>query len=305
MGWGLGANDAANVFGPQTHSGTISFSWAVRLTAIFVILGAVLEGDKCFAQIGGLTSSCSLAEASLAILTGAVTIHIMSFLKLPASTSHAIVGSLIGVSLAYGREINMGRLGNSIISWIVTPVSAALLAAILYHLLNVYWSKKIKNFMLFNRIVKIASILIGCYGAYSLGANNLANVVGPYVGIGALSAFRGQIIGGVAIAVGVLTYSKNVMGTVGRGITALDPFSALVTILSGAIVLHFFAQLGIPVSSSQAIVGAVLGVGLLKGARTVSYKKLFQIFIGWMVTLGGSIAFAASVACLYKICTKN
>ncbi len=301
MGWGLGANDAANVFGPQAYSGIISYRWAVRLTALFVILGAVFEGDKCFAQISGMTSSVGISEIFIATLAAAIVIHIMSYLRLPASTSHAIVGSLVGMSIVCGGDINTNRLITSILCWIVTPIGAALISYIIYSLLDKYWSKNVKNLMVFNLIIKIASILIGCYGAYSLGANNLANVVGPFVGTKVITPFAGKIMGGMAIAVGVLTYSKNVMKTVGKGITVLDPFSALVTILSGAIVLHFFAQLGIPVSSSQAIVGAVLGVGILKGTKTVSFKKIIHIFIGWFATLGGSILVAVLVSLIYKV----
>jgi len=146
--------------------------------------------------------------------------------------------------------------------------------------------------MTLNWTIKIASIIIGCYGAYSLGANNLANVVGIYVESGMIDPFYAQIIGGLAIVFGVVTYSKNVMATVGSGITVLDPFSALVTILSGSLVLHIFAEMGVPVSSSQAVVGAVLGVGLVKGAKTVSYGKLGVIFLGWIVTLAGTILFS-------------
>lgn len=301
MGWGLGANDAANVFGPQACSGIIRFKWAARLTAIFVLLGAVLEGDKCFSQIGQMTSSNSMVEAILAILSAAMIIHIMSYLRLPASTSHAIVGSLVGVGIFFQREINTMRLWTSMICWVVTPVGAALISFLLYQILDLFWSRKVKNLMLFNSIVRTSSILIGCYGAYSLGANNLANVIGPYVGIGAISSSGGQLLGGIAIATGVLTYSRKVMETVGKGITALDPFSALITIFSGAIVLHFFAQVGIPVSSSQAIVGAVFGVGLLKGARTVSFKKILHIFIGWIATLLGAIIFAVIFSYLLQI----
>ncbi|MEA2081979.1 MAG: inorganic phosphate transporter, partial [Elusimicrobiota bacterium] len=114
---------------------------------------------------------------------------------------------------------------------------------------------------------------------------------GIYVESGMISSFYAQIIGGLAIVFGVVTYSKNVMATVGSGITVLDPFSALVTIFGASLVLHIFAQLGVPVSSSQAVVGAVLGVGLVKGVKTVSYGKLAQIFAGWVVTLAGTILF--------------
>ncbi|MBN2407605.1 MAG: inorganic phosphate transporter [Elusimicrobia bacterium] len=139
-----------------------------------------------------------------------------------------------------------------------------------------------------------------------LGADDAANVFGPQAYSGTISykwAIRltavfvlGAVLGGIAIAIGVITYSRNVMETVGKGITVLDPFSALVTIISAAGILHIFAQVGIPVSSSQA---AVMGVGMLKGAQPVSYKRPLQISIGWIATLGVTIILSAAIAYSY------
>ena len=72
--------------------------------------------------------------------------------------------------------------------------------------------------------------------------------------------------------------------TVGKGIVPLDPFSALVAVLAEAISLHLFTQIGVPVSSSQAIVGAVVGVGLVGDVQTVSVKMLVRIGVGWIMT---------------------
>jgi len=127
-------------------------------------------------------------------------------------------------------------------------------------------------------------IVAGCYGAYSLGANNVANVTGIYVGSGVLSAEAAALVGGLSIAFGVLTYSRKVMETVGKGIVPLDPFSALVAVLAEALSLHLFTQIGVPVSSSQAIVGAVVGVGLVGDVQTVSVKMLARIGVGWIMT---------------------
>ncbi|MFH2084095.1 MAG: inorganic phosphate transporter, partial [Candidatus Omnitrophota bacterium] len=197
-----------------------------------------------------------------------------------------------GAGLAAGSAVDYSKVMKSVYCWIVTPIGAAIFTVIFYHLLSFIWAKRIKNIMMLNWTIRIASIVIGCYGAYSLGANNLANVVGIYVESGMISSFNAQILGGLAIVFGVVTYSKNVMSTVGSGITVLDPFSALVTILSGSLILHIFAQMGVPVSSSQAVVGAVLGVGLVKGAKTVSYGKIALIFAGWVVTLAGTVLFS-------------
>jgi PiT family inorganic phosphate transporter len=74
------------------------------------------------------------------------------------------------------------------------------------------------------------------------------------------------------------------MTTVGKGIAPLSPFSALVCVLATGLTLHVFTQIGVPVSSSQAVVGTVVGVGLVGGMRTVSGKMLVRIVIGWTLT---------------------
>ena len=159
--------------------------------------------------------------------------------------------------------------------------------------------------MAFNRIVGISSIIIGCYAAYTLGANNVANTTGPFVGLlPGFSPLMATLLGGGSIALGALTYSRNVMYTVGKKITLLDPFSALIVVLAQAIILHIYAQVHVPVSSSQAVVGAVVGVGLVKGMRMVNKKTLGNIFTGWIFTLVGSGVVAYSLGWVVRLFLK-
>ena len=74
------------------------------------------------------------------------------------------------------------------------------------------------------------------------------------------------------------------MTTVGKKITYMDEYSAFIAELSEAITVEIFTQVGVPVSTSQAIVGGVVGVGLVKGARTVNKRTLMEIMIGWVST---------------------
>ena len=126
--------------------------------------------------------------------------------------------------------------------------------------------------------------MAGSYAAYALGANNVANVTAVFVGAGQISVFPATLIGGLSIAFGILTFSRPVMETVGRKLVRLDPFSALIVVLAEAITVHFFTYVGVPVSTSQAVIGAVLGVGLVRGINTVSRRTLVNIFIGWFLT---------------------
>ena len=127
-------------------------------------------------------------------------------------------------------------------------------------------------------------ILIGSYAAYALGANNVANVTAVFVGAGKLTVFSATLIGGLSIAFGILTFSRGVMKTVGEKLVRLDPFSALIVVLAEAITVHLYTFIGVPVSTSQAVIGAVLGVGLVKGINTVSRRTLMNILIGWFLT---------------------
>jgi PiT family inorganic phosphate transporter len=107
------------------------------------------------------------------------------------------------------------------------------------------------------------------------------------------------LLGGLAIAIGVFTYSRRVMMTVGNDLFQLSPVAAWVVVVSHSIVLFVFASTGlssllagmglpqiplVPVSSSQAVVGAILGIGLLKGGAGIRWPVLSGIGIGWVVT---------------------
>jgi PiT family inorganic phosphate transporter len=135
-----------------------------------------------------------------------------------------------------------------------------------------------------DQIVRIGLVIAGCYSAYALGSNNVANVTAVFVGAGRLDVFTATLIGGLSIALGILTFSRGVMETVGKNLVALDPYCALVVVLSGALAVHVYTWVGVPVSSSQAVVGAVLGIGILKGTQTIRIKTLSSILLAWFVT---------------------
>ncbi|MGD2039037.1 MAG: inorganic phosphate transporter, partial [Desulfobacterales bacterium] len=101
---------------------------------------------------------------------------------------------------------------------------------------------------------------------------------------GHISVFSATVIGGLSIALGILTFSQSVMETIGKKLVRLDPFSALIVVLAEAITVHFFTFVGVPVSTSQAVIGAVLGVGVMKGVNTVSRRTLTNILFGWLLT---------------------
>ena len=160
-------------------------------------------------------------------------------------------------------------------------------------------------------LTRFAMIVTGAFGSYALGANNMANVVGvfiPVVPFTEFSFFGIEIspvhqlffVGSVAVAIGVYTYSYKVMMTVGKGLLPLSPFASWVVVLSQSLVLFIFASEGleyflashnlptiplVPVSSTQAVVGAVIGIGIYKGAaRNIDWMVFVRIMCGWVIT---------------------
>lgn len=298
MGWSLGSNDSANIFGTAVFSKKIRYRTATILTSVFVLVGAVLEGRAGMRTLGGLASQ-TLDSAFAASLAAALTVTLMSVLQLPVSTSQATVGAIIGVGLVRG-SLHLGGLTKVVICWVSTPIGAAVLTIILYPALGRLLEALHLNILTRDRVLKWGLIAAGCYGAYALGANNVANVTGVYTQTGHLTELQAALLGAASIALGALTYSKNVMITVGKKLVKLDPFSAFVAVLSMSLVVHFYAWIGVPVSASQGIIGAVLGFGLVKGVQTINARTLLRILFGWVGTPAVALGLACAVVWILR-----
>jgi PiT family inorganic phosphate transporter len=282
LGWGLGSNDSANVFATGVAANVVKYRTAIIVISVFVVLGALTEGHKAMSTVGEMSRLSPMA-AFIATLAAGLTVSGFSYLSLPVSTSQAIIGAVLGIGMISGIH-DFSRLYKVIACWVLTPIGGSVFAYILHQVLGKILEKTLRNLRLRTMFIRVSVILAGCYGSYSLGANNVANVTGAYVGTGVLTPFFGVLLGSFSIASGVLTYSRKVMDTVGKKIVRLDGFSAFVSTLSAGMTVHLFTQIGVPVSSSQAIVGSVTGVGLVKGVRTVSKRTLVEIAIGWVCT---------------------
>ena len=282
MGWSLGANDAANVFGTAVSSRMVRFGTAAAVAAVFVVVGAVVSGRYGIDTLKGLTSM-NLQQAVVISVAAALTVTSMTFFGLPVSTSQAVVGAIAGIGMLNG-QLNLGGLGKVAACWIGTPVGGAFCALVLYRGLGYFYNRLPINIFQADMILRWSMLIAGAYGAYALGANNVANVTAVFVGAGLLDTLQAAAIGGLAIALGIITFSRPVMETVGKKLVRLDPFSALVVVLALAATVHLYTHLGVPVSTSQAVIGAVLGVGLVKGVNTVSAGTLKQILMAWFLT---------------------
>ncbi|MEX1315785.1 MAG: inorganic phosphate transporter [Synechococcaceae cyanobacterium] len=314
LGWTLGANDASNVFGSAVGSRMVRFSTAAFLCSLFVILGAVTGGAGAAGGLGELGAVNALAGSFTTALAAAVTMTWMTRAGLPASTTQAVVGAIVGWNWFSGSITDLSQLARIVATWVLSPLLAALFAAGLHRLAVAAIRRTRPHLLRLDANLRVGLILAGVFGSYSLGANNIGNVMGVFVpaspfreiSIAGLVRLSGEeqlfLLGAIAIAVGVYTYSRRVMTTVGGSLMALSPLAALVVVVANALVLFVFSspQLSalavsvglppiplIPVSSSQAVIGAVLGIGLLQGARGVRQIRwgvLGRIASGWVTT---------------------
>ena len=220
IGWALGSNDSANLFGPGVAAEVVKYRTAIILISIFVVLGALVEGYKSMDTVGHMSLLTPMA-AFIAAFSSGLCVAIFSFLALPVSASQAIMGAVLGIGMISGIP-DFTKLYKVILCWIFTPIGGLLFSSILYPLLGRIFQKFLMNIRLRNVFIKTALVFAGCYGSYSLGANNVANVTGVYIGSGMLHPFEAALIGSLSIASGVLTYSKKVMDTVGKKIVDLD-----------------------------------------------------------------------------------
>ncbi len=282
LGWSLGANNASNIFGTAVASKMVKFRTAAVLCSVFVIIGAFVSGQAGIETLKELTSF-TISQAVISSVSAAITVTIMTFLSLPVSTSQAVVGAIMGIGIL-NNQLNMAGLGKVVICWVGTPFGAALIAFILYKILGSYFNRLKISIFAEDFILRVGLVISGCYGAYVLGANNVANVTAVFVGAGMINVSTAALIGGGSMALGIISFSRPVMETVGKKLVKLDPFSALVVSLSLAITINIYTIIGVPVSSSQAVIGGVLGIGIVKGANTVSLKTLEKILIGWSLT---------------------
>ncbi len=134
LGWSLGANDAANVFGTAVGSRMIRFGAAAWICSLFVVLGAVVGGAGAAQGLGELGAVNALAGSFTVALSAALTVFWMTRGGLPVSTTQAIVGGIVGWNLFSGSATDLNALMKIAGTWVACPILGALFSASLYRI---------------------------------------------------------------------------------------------------------------------------------------------------------------------------
>lgn len=299
IGWAIGANDAANCVGADIGSGKMTIRQGIVITCLFSFLGAIFLGGKVIKTIGKGIVPLDKLDPNIAIIValaacfGAGTWVLIATIRgLPVSTSHSIVGAVAGAGLAVGAPVIWKKLLEIFICWVFTPIGAGIISYILYRpFRRLFYSLVPKRFndMMITFFIFATSI----YLAFTWGANDVANATGIITGVGIMDSKQAAIFGSVFIIIGIVTFGRKVIQTVGFNITRLAPLMAIVAEAGSGLNVHIYTLLGIPVSTSHSIVGAVVGVGLVKGIRMINGKMVKEIVFAWGLTpfASGCISF--------------
>ncbi|KJS33208.1 MAG: phosphate permease [Desulfatitalea sp. BRH_c12] len=373
MAWNIGANDVANSMASAVGAKAITIRQAVFIAAILNILGATLIGSHVTDTIRkGIVSTEVISDPRMAMLGGlsallaaALWVSFATWKSLPVSTTHAIVGAMIGFGLMVGgpEVINWMKLGAVVMSWVISPLfslvigyvlfkiivrlvlsrqqalqaalrlsplfigsacfvvvlsflfktplgnqlamgtpAALLVAFLLAVILGFSGRWMLRRFVIHKatanaeEIFRRIQIGTSCYVALAQGANDVANAIGPLAMIYFLvktGTVGGQVpvplflllFGGVGIACGIWMAGGRVMSTLGTKITTLTNTRGFSVDFAAATTVLIASKMGLPVSTTHAAVGGVLGVGLARGLEAVNFRIVFQIMIYWVLTV--------------------
>ncbi|UCC40362.1 MAG: inorganic phosphate transporter [Candidatus Aminicenantes bacterium] len=382
----IGANDVANAMATSVASGALTIKKAVFVAAVCDILGAVLVGSYVANTIRkGLVDPLQFSDRHnlfifgmlAAVLGSALWVNLATFFKLPVSTTHSIIGGVLGFGL-----VSVGFAGIKwkvvlyvIMSWVISPVFGGVIAFIIFSIIKksilsspepIEQTKKIGPFLAgivgfilslaiifkglknlhldlpfleallislgvgmgsyflgsfllrrykvrdmdpYYQVEKMANplqVLSACYQAFSHGANDVANAIGPVAAIWAIIETQQVemsvsiplwllLVGGAGLAFGVYTWGHRVMETVGKKITAITPTRGFSAEFGTATTVLLCSRLGMPVSTTHVAIGNIIGVGLARGISAINLDVIKRIFSAWIISLPAAGLFSVAI----------
>jgi len=309
LGWSLGTNDAGNVFGAAVATRVVKYRTATIIVAVFVIIGACTSGYRNITKVSGFARINGVdlgIEAFLVLLAAGITVTTMSILKIPVSTNQCVTGALVGWGISCSST-DWGKTSEFLIAWLINPFIAVGICFVLTFIITRYFEKSLHKLIIYDYVIKIGYWAAGIFAAYTMGANNVANSTGLFVGENNLlpNPLLAAALGSCAIALGALTFSRRVMTTIGSSVTELTDLTGLLVVISSALAIFTSNRLmGVPVPTAHATIGAMMGAGLVRGAKHVNFKALKNILTAWVVspTAAGLLTFIMGT--VFKLVTK-
>ena len=308
-----GFHDTANAIATAVYTKALTPDKAILLAACMNLAGAMVSEKVAMTISSGIVNIALEQHVILAALIGAVIWNLITWwLAIPSSSSHALIGSLIGATIVYSRSagtiIWSGVIKKVVIPLFTSPLIGFVIGFFFMKLIfNIFanWSQNKVN-KTFLKAQLFSSALV----AYSHGSNDAQKTMGiitlALISGGVLNSTAGvpfwvKVACAATMALGTFTGGKRIMKTMGGGMTKLEPSSGFVAQTASALVIEAMTFFGIPVSTTQVITTSIMGAGSAKRVSSVKWGIARNILFAWIITLPVSMAFGGGFCWLIDL----
>lgn len=292
-----GFHDTANAIATSVYTRALTAKNAIILAAVMNFFGALVSEKVAMTISTGLVDVALEQYVILAALIGAIIWNLITwYLGIPSSSSHALIGGLIGATIVYTMSFEH-ILWNGVFEKVIIPLFTSPLLGFLVGFLLMSslfkglenWSQKKVN-KVFIKLQLFSAALV----AFSHGNNDAQKTMGiitlALITGGVLTEDHGvplwvKIACAVTMAIGTSLGGWKIMKTMGGGVTKLQPVNGFAAQTAAALVIEGASFLGAPVSTTQVITTSIMGAGSAKRFSAVKWGLAQNIIIAWVVTL--------------------
>jgi PiT family inorganic phosphate transporter len=307
-----GFHDAANSIATVVSTRVLTPGQAVLMAAVFNFLAAYLLGTGVAATVGSGFVNVRLVTpwVLMAGLTGAILWDLFTWFRgLPTSSSHALIGGYAGAAFAKAGFAGLvaGKWSITLAFLVLSPLIGLVAAYLL--MVGVYWSFRRFTPSQMDRHFRRYQIVSAAFFSCAHGTNDAQKTMGIITAVLVAGGIQKDfhvpswVIGASSAAIGLGTMSGGwrIVKTMGTRLTRLQPRSGLCAETGAAISILFATWLGLPVSSTHAIAGAIAGVGSIQRTRAVRWHVASGIVTAWILTIPAAAAVSAIVYCAIRL----
>lgn len=290
-----GFHDTANAIATSVSTKALSPRAAIFVAASLNFLGA-LSGTAVAATIGKgiIKPEIVTPEVLVAALIGAITWNLITwYFGIPSSSSHALIGGLIGAAIAgFGpNEVNWNGFVKIFSGLLASPVIGLVAGSLVMTLL--FWMFSAASPAKTNRQFRKLQILTACMASFAHGSNDAQKSMGiitmALFSAGMISVFQVplwvKIVCAMAMALGTALGGWRIIRTMGGKIFRIEPINGFAADFTSSIVIYLASKYGIPVSTTHVVSSSIMGVGAAKRLKGVRWNIARQIIIAWFVTI--------------------
>jgi len=300
----IGAHYTGACVGMPFAAGALRLCPALLMMAPLALLGAVFASGGVEGTVGhGILRSPSVALGiALAIVISALVLtSAYNFLTIPTSTIQILVFSVVGAGLAAGLTINWSTIRILLVLWAIAPFAAFGLGFLFTRVAD-RWRPAVpgRESRGLGPYARFALVAVGGAASFAMGANDVSNASGAFVMTGLFGLMLAATIGGIGLALGVVTWGRPLLQKVAFDVVDLAPRTATAAQLAQSAVILGSVAFGLFTSMNQALIGGMIGAGVARKRSTVSWKAVRGIVLGWAAgpVSGAALGFAVTAGLL-------